>query len=152
MDITAIFWVKLEDFENLGSAGSSRRMRSKISSLVEAVKYRNKLIMIAENSAPKWVASDRYDHAFKIDEDSVDQRRIRQADAWAVRELENQSRGRCRFPPYERGRGSSSWSSAAVYQTASSSMHIAPAVQSEPLIPGGFLYKFVDCLETIMRS
>ena len=54
MDITAIFWDKLEDFENLGSAGSSRRMKSKISSLVEAVKYRNKLIMIAENSAPKW--------------------------------------------------------------------------------------------------
>ena len=56
--------------EKLRSAGNSRRMKSKISSMVEAVEYRNKLIIIAENSAAKWVASERYDHASKIADDS----------------------------------------------------------------------------------
>ena len=128
---------KLEDLEKLRSAGNSRRMKSKISSMVEAVEYRSKLIMIAENSAAKWVVSDRYDHASQIADDSDDEKKIRQADAWAVRELEKQSRGRGRFQPYGRGRGSSSWSSAAAYQTAQNPTHIAPAVQSASLIPGG---------------
>ena len=44
---------KLEDLEKVRSAGNSRRTKSKISSMVEAVEYRNKLIMIAENSAAK---------------------------------------------------------------------------------------------------
>ena len=88
---------KLEDLEKLRSAGNSRRMKSKISSMVEAVEYRNKLIMIAENSAAKWVASDRYDHASQIADDSDGKKKIRKADAWAVRELEKQSRGRGRF-------------------------------------------------------
>ena len=72
-------------------------MKSKISSIVEAVGYLNKLIMIAENSAAKWVASDRYDHASQIADDSDGKKKIRKADAWAVRELEKQSRGRGRF-------------------------------------------------------
>ena len=60
-------------------------MTSKICSRLEAVEYRNKLIMIAENSAAKWVASDFYDHACKIPDDSDDEKRISQADPWAVR-------------------------------------------------------------------
>ena len=95
---------KLEDLEKLRSAGNSRI--TKISSMVEAVEYRNKLIMIAENSAEKWVASNRHDQACKITDDSDDEKKIRQADAWAVRELEKQSRGRGRFQPYGRGHSS----------------------------------------------
>ena len=70
--------------------------------MVEAIEYRNKLITIAENSAEKWMASDRYDHACKIADDSDAEKRIRQADAWAVRELDKQSKGRGRFQPYGR--------------------------------------------------
>ena len=62
--------------------------------------YCNKLIM---NLTTKWAASDCYNHACKIDGDSEDEKKILQADAWAVRELQKQSKGRDRFQPYGRG-------------------------------------------------
>ena len=131
---------KLEDLDKLREAGSNRRMKSKIASMVEAIESRNKLIMIAENSAAGWIASDRYDHACKIADDSDDEKKIRQADAWAVRELEKHTRGRGRFKPYGRGQrlnSASSWSSAAAYQ-AGSNPTLAPAAQSTipPYFPG----------------
>lgn len=69
-----------------------------ISNLVEKVKGRNKLIRIADTSAGGWTTVREYESNV-IASDSEDEKKIRQADARAVRIIKDKSRNRAH--PYK---------------------------------------------------
>ena len=128
----------LDDLEQLRAAGKSQKMKTKIKNMVEDVKYRNKLITIAEGSQAKWKAAERYDKML-IADDSDDEKKIRQADSWAVREMEKEAK-KGRFTPYMKqrfqGPSSSSWASATSYEAANTpQVAVVPPIQPVGQLP-----------------